>query len=98
MKGDHFRYQFQRGAERLKFRTRITGHSARNALASTLALAGASDEMLKIHFNWTSDSSMPQSYKRNNLEKSKLSCAYLVEQITTSGAISDIQKQISIEK
>ena len=98
MKGDHFRYQFHKGAEKLKFNKRITGHSARNALASTLALAGASDEQLKIHFNWKSDSTMPQAYKRNNLEKSQIGCAFLVEKITTSGDIIDIQKQISLEK
>ena len=94
--GDDIRYQYRIAAQRLEWDFHPTGHSARNAAVSTLALGGASDTALKIFFNWSDDSKMVKGYMRNNLEKSSLSCAFLWQQLIADGKVESLQKQITL--
>ena len=94
--GDDIRYQYKIAARRLNWDFYPTGHSARNAAVSTLALGGASDTALKIFFNWADDSKMVKGYLRGNLEKSSLSCAHLWQTLLANGQVEDLQKQITI--
>ena len=84
-------YHMQAASRECGYKTKYTGHSARNALVSTLALAGASAEQLRIFLNWCGDSAMVHTYKRNNLENSNFGCANLVNEIISSGAIFKLQ-------
>ena len=96
LKGDDIRYQYKQAAQRLKWDFYPTGHAARNACVSTLALGGASDTALKIFFNWSDDSKMVKSYLRGNLEKSSLSCAYLWQKLLSEGKVEKLQSQITL--
>lgn len=84
-------YHMQAASRECGYKTKYTGHSARNALVSTLALAGASAEQLRIFLNWCGDSSMVHTYKRNNLENSNFGCATMVDDLISSGSIFKIQ-------
>ena len=98
MRGDHFRYQYAKAAEKLGWDFTPTGHSARNSMASTMVLAGATEENLRIFFNWCPNSQMPHHYKRTNLEKSRQGCAYLMSELISNNRIDEVQSEISLPK
>ena len=94
LSGDNFRYQLKLAAQRINLPFIPTGHSARTAMCSTLSLANATDEQIKIFLNWGHDSAMPNYYKRHLLEKSSLGCAKIFYDLLEDDKIDALQDQI----
>lgn len=87
-------YHLGQASKECNYKTKYTGHSARNAMVSTLTLAGASDDAMRIFLNWAGDSTMTHYYRRHILESSSKGCAAIIDTLINSNKIIDLQKKL----